>query len=312
MSSTIKCLIIDDMHASINPLLIGIGIEPDYRPAINKEELLSIIGNYEGIIVRSKIYFDIDVIEKATRLKFIGRAGAGLDNLDVETLTKKGIKLLNAPEGNRDAVAEQVIGMLLSLMNNVLRADKEVRASIWDREGNRGYELMGKTVGILGYGYMGKATAKRLKSFGCEVIAYDKYKSNYGDENAKECTLEVLQKNCDILSVHIPLTKETKFLINDTFLESFEKPIWLINSARGEIMKISEIAKGIQSGKIRGAALDVLENEKIKSLTTEQQEAFDYLKKSDKVILTPHIAGWTFESYQKINETLVEKIKQNL
>lgn len=312
MSTAIKCLIIDDMHASINPLLIGIGIEPDYRPAINKEELLSIIGNYEGIIVRSKIYFDIDVIEKATRLKFIGRAGAGLDNLDVETLTKKGIKLLNAPEGNRDAVAEQVIGMLLSLMNNVLRADKEVRASIWDREGNRGYELMGKTVGILGYGYMGKATAKRLKSFGCEVIAYDKYKSNYGDENAKECTLEVLQKNCDILSVHIPLTKETKFLINDTFLESFEKPIWLINSARGEIMKISEIAKGIQSGKIRGAALDVLENEKIKSLTTEQQEAFDYLKKSDKVILTPHIAGWTFESYQKINETLVEKIKQIL
>ncbi len=312
MASPINCLIIDDMHHSISGMLKDIGIEPDYRPDITKEELISIIGNYEGIIVRSKLFFGIEVIEKATRLKFIGRAGAGLDNLDVAELTKRNIKLVNAPEGNRDAVAEHTVGMLLSLMNNVLRADKEVRNTIWDRESNRGYELMGKTVGILGYGYMGKATSKRLKSFGCTVLAYDKYKTNYGDENAIVSSLEQLKKESDILSLHIPLTSETKFMVNDSFLNSFEKPIWLINTARGEIVKTAEIVKGIQSGKIRGAALDVLENEKINNLNADQQEAFDYLKKSDKVILTPHIAGWTFESYRKINETLVEKIKQIL
>jgi D-3-phosphoglycerate dehydrogenase len=310
MSSKITCLIIDDMHDSITSMLKDIGIESDYRPDITKEELLSIIGNYQGIIVRSKIFFGKEVIEKATQLRFIGRAGAGLDNLDVEELNKRNIKLLNAPEGNRDAVAEQVIGMLISLMNNVLKADKEVRSGTWDREGNRGYELMGKTVGIIGYGYMGRATAKRLSAFGCKVLAYDKYKTNYGDEYAIESGIEVLQKEADILSLHIPLTSETKFMIDETFLNLFHKPLWLVNTARGEIVKISEIVKALKSGKIRGAALDVLENEKINKLTEEQQKAFDYLKTSDQVILTPHIAGWTFESYRKINETLVEKIKQ--
>jgi D-3-phosphoglycerate dehydrogenase len=308
----INCLIIDDMHSSITGMLSDIGIRSDYRPDITKEELLDVIGNYEGIIVRSKIFFGKEVIEKASRLRFIGRAGAGLDNLDVEELNKKNIKLLNAPEGNRDAVAEQTLGMLLSLMNNVLRADKEVRKGIWDREGNRGYELMGKTVGIVGYGYMGKATAKRLSSFGCRVIAYDKYKTNYGDEYATAVSIEELKKETDILSLHIPLTSETKFLVDESYLNAFAKPIWFVNTARGEIVKISEIAKAIESGKIRGAALDVLENEKITKLTSEQHIAFDYLKNSDKVILTPHIAGWTFESYKKINETLVEKIKQIL
>jgi D-3-phosphoglycerate dehydrogenase len=310
MSTKITCLIIDDMHNSITGLLKDIGIESDYRPDITKEELLSIIGNYQGIIVRSKIFFGKEVIEKATQLRFIGRAGAGLDNLDVEELNKRNIKLLNAPEGNRDAVGEQMIGMLLSLMNNVLRADKEVRAGTWDREGNRGYELMGKTVGIIGYGYMGKATAKRLSSFGCKVLAYDKYKTNYGDQYATETSLEVLQKEADILSLHIPLNSETKFMVDEKFLKLFTKPLWLVNTARGEIIRISEIVKALKSGKIKGAALDVLENEKINKLTPEQQEAFDYLKVSDKVILTPHIAGWTFESYRKINETLVDKIKQ--
>lgn len=307
-----NCLIIDDMHDSITGMLAEIGIHADYRPDILKEELLSIIGNYEGIIVRSKIFIGKDVIEKAAKLRFIGRAGAGLDNLDVEELTKRNILLLNAPEGNRDAVAEQALGMLLSLINNVLRADQEVRNGKWDREGNRGYELMGKTVGLIGYGYMGKATAKRLKSFGCKVLAYDKYKTNYGDDFATESNMEVLQKETDILSLHIPLKDDTKFLITEAYLNSFAKSIWLINTARGEILKISELVKAIESGKVRGAALDVLENEKINKLSPEQQVAFDYLKKSDKVILTPHIAGWTFESYRKINETLVAKIKEIL
>lgn len=307
-----KVLIIDDMHESITSLLTGIGLESDYKPDISKEELLSIIGNYEGILVRSKVFFGKDIIEKAAKLRFIGRAGAGLDNLDVEELSRRNIKLLNAPEGNRDAVGEQAIGMLLCLMNNVLRADREVRQQTWDREGNRGYELMGKTVGIIGYGYMGKAFARRLASFGCRVLAYDKYKKEYGDEFAKAATMEELQKEADILSLHIPLTSETKFMVSEEYLNAFKKPFWFINTARGEIVKIVEIAKAIQSGKIRGAALDVLENEKIKNLTPEQQEAFDYLKTSDKVLLTPHVAGWTFESYRKINETLVDKIKQIL
>ena len=307
-----NCLIIDDMHDSITGMLREIGIQPDYRPTIQKEELLSIIGNYEGLIVRSKIFIGKEVIGKATRLRFIGRAGAGLDNLDVAELTKRNIALVNAPEGNRDAVAEQAVGMLLSLMNNVFRADKEVRNGIWDREGNRGYELMGKTVGIIGYGCMGQATAKRLNSFGCKVIAYDKYRINYGDENATACSMEELQKEADILSLHIPLTADSKFLLDESYLNSFSKSIWFINTARGELVKISEIAKALMSGKIKGAALDVLENEKINKLTSEQQKAFDYLKNSDKVLLTPHIAGWTFESYRKINETLVAKIKQIL
>lgn len=300
------------MHESITSLLTGIGFESDYRPDISKEELLSIIGNYEGILVRSKVFFGKDIIEKATKLQFIGRAGAGLDNLDVEELSRRNIKLLNAPEGNRDAVAEQAIGMLLCMMNNVRKADREVRQNTWDREGNRGYELMGQTVGIIGYGYMGKAFARRLASFGCRVLAYDKYKKNYGDEFAQAVTIEELQREADVLSLHIPLTAETKFMVNEEYLEAFKKPFWFINTARGEIVKMAEIAKAVRSGKIRGAALDVLENEKIKNLTPEQQEAFDYLKTSDKVLLTPHVAGWTFESYRKINETLVEKIKQIL
>ncbi|HVD97169.1 MAG TPA: 2-hydroxyacid dehydrogenase [Cytophagaceae bacterium] len=307
-----KVLIIDDMHESITELLRAIGLESDYRPDITKEELLEVIGNYEGILVRSKVFFGKDIIEKAARLQFIGRAGAGLDNLDVEELTRRNIKLVNAPEGNRDAVAEQAIGMLLCLMNNVLRADKEVRNNKWDREGNRGYELMGRTVGIIGYGYMGRATAKRLSSFGCKVLAYDKYKKNYGDEFAQVASMDELQKEADVLSLHIPLTPETKYMVDYNYLNAFQKPLWLINTARGEIAKMSELVKAIQSGKLRGAALDVLENEKIKQLTPEQQEAFDFLKSTDKVLLTPHIAGWTFESYRKINEALVEKIKQIL
>jgi D-3-phosphoglycerate dehydrogenase len=308
----IHCLIIDDMHDSIVPLLEAIDIKPDYRPDITKAELLEIIGNYQGIIVRSKVFFGKEIIEKATQLQFIARAGAGLDNLDTAELEKRNILLLNAPEGNRDAVAEQAVASLLAQMNNVLKADREVRNGIWDREGNRGYELMGKTVGIIGYGYMGRATAQRLKAFGCKVIAYDKYKNNYGDEYATAATMEELYRDADILSLHIPLTSETKFMIDEAFLNKFSKPIWLINTARGELLKLAVVASTLASGKLRGAILDVLENEKLKTFTPEQQDAFDELKKSDKVLFTPHVAGWTFESYRKINETLVEKISQNL
>lgn len=308
-TTTLKCLIIDDMHPSISVMLEEIGILPVYRPDITKEELLTVIGEYEGIIVRSKLFFSTDIIEKATKLKFIGRAGAGLDNLDVEALMKRNIQLVNAPEGNRDAVAEQFIAMLLTMMNNIIKADKEVRAGVWDREGNRGYELMGKTVGIIGYGYMGKAVAKRLASFGCKVLAYDKYKTTYADEYAEVASLEQIQKEADIVSLHIPLTAETKFMVNEAFFDSFSKPIWFVNTARGEIVSLQGLLNALEKGKVRSAALDVLENEKIGKLSSEQQLVFNKLVASEKVLFSPHIAGWTFESYYKINETLVSKIK---
>ncbi len=197
-------------------------------------------------------------------------------------------------------------------MNNVLRADKEVRDGKWDREGNRGYELMGKTVGLIGYGYMGQATAKRLKSFGCTVLAYDKYRTNYSDEYATASSIEKIQEEADIVSLHMPLTTETKFLVTESYLNLFKKQIWFVNTARGEIVNSAELVKAINSGKVRGAALDVLENEKINKLSPEQQIAFDELIKSERVLLTPHIGGWTFESYRKINEVLVAKIKEIL
>jgi len=312
MKAAMKCLIIDDMHPSILPLLSSIGFEGSYRPDISKEELLEVVDQFEGIFVRSKLYFSKEVIEKAVKLKFIARAGAGMDNLDVAELEKRGIIVINAPEGNRDAVAEQTLGMLLSLLNNVLKADKEVRLGKWDREGNRGYELMGKTVGILGYGFMGKATAKRLASFGCTVIAYDKFKVNYTDAFAKEVSLDEFKKEVDVLSIHIPLTQESKFSINDSYISSFAKSIWLINTASGELIPLRDLETLLETGKLKGVALDVLENEKLATLTTEQKSAYDYLASSSRVILTPHIAGWTYESYEKINQVLVEKLKQEL
>ncbi len=221
---------------------------------------------------------------------------------------QKHIVVFHAGKGNRDAVAEHAIGMLLGLFNNILKADREVRKGIWDREGNRGVELMNKTVEIIGYGNNGSATAKRLSGFGCKVLAYDKFRDNYGDQFAEESSLEKIVANADILSLHIPLTDETRYLIDEDFIEKFEKQFYLLNLSRGEIVKLSAVVAGLKSGKIKGACLDVLENEKLKTLNSEQQESFDYLVSSDKVVLTPHIGGWTHESYYRINEVLMRQI----
>lgn len=304
-----RCLIIDEMHSSIMPMLKQIGIEPDYRPDIKKEEIISVVEHFEGIIVRSKIYIGKEILEKATRLKYIARAGAGMDMIDVAEANKRNIKLYNAPEGNRDALAEHTVAMLLTLLNKIHISDKQVRKGLWDREGNRGFELKGKCVAIIGYGYMGKAVARRLKAFGCEVLAYDKLKG-VSDEYVKESGMEEIFDSADIISFHIPLTDETKGLVDSNYLARFKKNIWLVNTARGEILKLRSLIDSLESGQVRGAALDVLENEKITSFTEEQRKDFNYLINSDKVLLTPHVGGWTFESYVKINETLVEKIKE--
>lgn len=307
-----NCLIIEKMHPSIVDMLKAIGVEPDYKPEISKEEITEIIGQYEGIMVRSKIVLDKPLLQKATRLKYIARAGAGLDQIDVEATREKGIVILNAPEGNRDALAEHAVGMLLSLMNKMLIANRQIRNGIWNREGNRGFELKGKTVGLIGYGYMGQAFAQRLHSFQCEIIAYDKYKSNFSSPIVKEVTLEEIFEKSDILSFHIPLTPETKGWADLNFLNKFKKNIWLLNTARGEILKLKSLNQLLKSGKILGAALDVLENEKIDKLTGVDNEDFQELLEFENVLLTPHVGGWTFESYIKINEVLVEKIEDFL
>ena len=301
-------LIADEMHLSIIPMLEEIGFVPDYQPKIKRDEIIDKIDKYVGLIIRSKTFVDEDLLQNANQLKFIGRAGAGLDLVDIDLVVSKNIKLFAANEGNRVAVAEHVVGMLLCLMNNILIADKEVRNSIWQREKNRGYELMGKTVGIIGFGNNGSETAKRLKAFGCKILAIDIPYKKIEAEFAIESTLKQIFEETDILSLHVPLTNETSNMVDATFLQNFKKAIYLINASRGEIVVLKDLADALDNGKVRGACLDVLENEKLQKLTSEQQETFNRLTSSDRVIFTPHIAGWTFESYLKINEVLIEKI----
>ncbi len=303
-----KILVIDQMHASLLPLLAEKGLEADYQPDIRKEEVPTMIGAYEGLIVRSKISITEGLLAKAPKLRFIARAGAGMDQIDVAAARKRGIILLNAPEGNRDAVAEHAVGMLLCLFNKLHLANAQVRQGIWDREGNRGFEIMGKTVGLVGYGNTGQAFARRLQGFGCQVLAYDKFKSNFSDATAQESQLEDLFEQTDILSLHIPLTSQSQGWINEAFFNRFRKNIYLINTARGEIVPLPDLVKVLENGKVLGACLDVLENEKLTALTPAQQVAFNYLTESDKILFTPHVAGWTHESYYRINQVLADKI----
>lgn len=304
-----KCLVIDPMHESIFPMMKEIGWEVDYLPGITREEIKNLHGNYDGLIVRSKTLVDADLLGDAPSIRFVGRAGAGLDNLDLPYLEAKGIPVLHAADGNRDAVAEFTVGILLGLLRNIPRSHAQVTAGVWDREGNRGEELMGKTVSIVGYGNMGQAFAQRLTGFGCKILAYDKYKNGFGGPNCEEVDMARVFAETDILSLHIPLTEETRAMVDGAYLSRFEKNIVLINTARGEIVPLHELVVALKNGKVRGAALDVLENEKIDNLTSSQRESLNYLRSSSNVIFTPHIAGWTFESHIKINVALVRKIK---
>ncbi|MDH5608172.1 MAG: phosphoglycerate dehydrogenase [Cyclobacteriaceae bacterium] len=303
-----KILIVDKMHTSIVGMLAQIGYEADYRPDIRKEEIHQVIRHYSGLIVRSKISVNKELIARAANLRFIGRAGAGVDQVDLEALAEWGIRLINAPEGNRDALAEHTMGMLLALLNKLHQADREVRGMKWDREGNRGYELMGKTVGIFGYGFMGAAFARRLSGFGCKILAFDKFKTDFTQDKVEECPLDVFKKEVQILSLHVPLTPETRGYFDYAFLSSFPNLMFLINTARGEILPLKDLNRLLDEKKIIGACLDVLENEKINQLAGTEKEQFDRLIKRKEVIFSPHVGGWTFESYEKINEVLVEKI----
>jgi len=302
-----RILIVDDLHPAFKEQAITLGYEVDDEPKITRQETLDKIAAYEGIAVRTKFRIDAEIFAAAPNLKFVARAGAGLDNIDDKIAFDRNIQLINAPEGNRDAVGEHALGLLLSLMNNFRRADVEIRNGIWDREENRGYELKGKKVGIIGYGFMGQSFAKKLAGFEVDVMAYDKYKTGFSDAFAREVSMEEIVKHSDVLSLHIPLTSETRQMVDDEYFFHFKKPIFFINTARGEIVNTKAVLNSLQSGKILGAGLDVLETEKFPAL--REQSWYEELKTSDKVILTPHIGGWTFDSYRKISEVLAEKLK---
>ena len=305
-----KILIIDEMHLSIIDLLQTEGHEVVYSPKITREEILDQIDQFEGLIIRSKTPMDKPLLEKGIRLKFIGRAGAGLDQIDLDYLDERKIKLFHAAEGNRDAVAEHALGGLLALMNQLIQADQQVRKGIWDREGNRGHELMGKTVGIFGFGNMGKSFAKRLRGFDVEILAYDKYKFDFGNDRVQEVIWEKVKAEADVLSIHVPLTLETKNFFTLEELRGFSKPFWLINTARGEVISFETLNSALDEGILKGAVLDVLENEKFQKFSPKQKEEFERLAQRQNVLFSPHVAGWTFESYDKINRVLVKKIKK--
>ncbi|WP_373522079.1 NAD(P)-dependent oxidoreductase [Aquiflexum sp.] len=304
-----KILIIDEMHLSIIPLLENVGYKVDYKPEIERPAIEASIDEYVGLIIRSKTPMDKPLLEKASNLKFIGRAGAGLDKIDLKYLEKRDIKLFHAAEGNRDAVGEQAIGMLLSLFNHIGKADQEIRKGIWKREENRGEELQGKTFGIIGYGNVGEAIARKLSGFDVNILAYDKYKSGFGTFHVTEVGFRQLQEEVDILSMHVPLTPETRNFLTMEVLEQFEKPFYFINTARGEIISFDTLNEAIDKGIILGAVLDVLENEKFSTFTKTQKNAFEKLASRHNVVFSPHIAGWTHQSYEKINQVLVGKIK---
>jgi len=308
-----KILHLDKNHPLLLRQLNKFGFSNFEDYSSSKLEIESEINKFDGIIIRSRFTIDRQFLDAATNLKFIGRVGAGLENIDCAYANKKGITLISAPEGNRNAVGEHALGMLLSLFNKLNKADREVRQGKWLREDNRGIELDGKTVGIIGYGNMGKAFSKKLRGFDLEVLCYD-IKENVGDANAKQESLSELQEKADVLSLHTPQTSETLNMINTKFINAFSKPFWLINTARGKSIVTSDLVLALQSGKIRGAGLDVLEYEKasFESLfSNKMPKAFQYLIQSNNVILSPHVAGWTIESKKKLAQTIVDKIKAN-
>ena len=307
----VKILHIDSNHPLLWEQLEQAGFQNEADFTSSKTEIEAKIQDYHGIVIRSRFKIDKAFIDKASKLKFIARVGAGLESIDCDYAISKNIQLIAAPEGNRNAVGEHTIGMLLSLMNKLNRADKLVREGKWIREGNRGYELESKTVGIIGYGNMGKSFAKKLKGFDVDVLCYD-IQDNVADENAKQVSLKELQAKSDVLSLHIPWTPETDKLLNTEFINRFAKPFWFINTSRGKNVVTDDLVAALETGKILGAGLDVLEYEKLSFenlfIETERPKAFDYLLQAENVLLTPHIAGWTYESHEKLAQVIVDKI----
>jgi D-3-phosphoglycerate dehydrogenase len=308
-----KILFIDTCHMFLINSLKADGHEVIEGYNYSYEEVSKTLMDVHGVVIRSRFKLDKTLLDYSEKLLFIARAGAGMESIDIDYAKNKNIICLNSPEGNRDAVGEHAIGMLLSLMNNLNRADTQIRNGEWVREANRGHELQGKTVGIIGFGNMGSAFAEKLKGFNCRIFAYDKYRKNFGNDTVKESTLEEIFDHSDIVSIHVPLTAETEFFIDDNFIKKFSKNIYLINTARGKCLKTDDLVSNLKSGKISGACLDVVEYEdlsfeKFSADNFIDNPSWQYLIKSDHVILSPHIAGWTYESLEKIAKVLYGKI----
>ena len=306
-----KVYFIDSVHPILEERLTLFGYDCIDLTKTPTKDLVSNILDARGLVIRSRITLSSEILSQTPDLQFIARSGSGLENIDTSFCKEKNIQCFNSPEGNRNAVAEHALGMLLSLFNNIVKSNQEIRLGIWDREGNRGEELDGKTVGIIGYGNNGAAFAKKLRGFDVKVMAYDKYKTGFGDHFVQECTLQAIQEQADVISFHIPQNKETVHFFNDEFLLNCHKSIFLLNLSRGKIVDTSALIKGLKSNKIKGACLDVLEYEKSSFesfFDQDHSEDFRYLLESDKVLLSPHIAGWTIESYFKLSNVLADKI----
>ena len=307
-----KVLHLDTNHPLLLDEFEKLGYENHEDYTAPKSAIEEKIQHYDGIIIRSRFTIDAPFLDRATKLKFIGRVGAGLENIDVKYAREKGIFMASAPEGNRNAVAEHNLGMLLSLLNQLPKANREVKKGIWDREGNRGSELDGKPVGIIGYGNMGKAFAKKLQGFDVDIICYD-IVGGVGDENARQVGIMEFQQRSDVVSLHVPQTPLSEGMINLEFINEFKKPFWLLNTARGKCVNTKAMVAALKSGKILGAGLDVLEYEKksFEDWFTNKPKPFKYLKKAKNVILSPHVAGWTVESKEKLAQTIVDKVKEH-
>jgi len=302
-----KVLFIDNVHPTLRKELEFNGFVCEEKTSESKQSIIANMPSYQGIIIRSRFKIDSLFLDSSNDLKFIARAGSGLENIDIKYANKKGVKCYNAAEGNRQAVAEHALGMLLSLFNNISRSHLEVKQNKWIREKNRGMEIQGKTIAIIGYGNNGSAFAKLLESFGVTILSYDKYLDDY----SYKTSMKDIYRNADIVSLHVPLTQETQHLVNDEFISSFKKNIYIINTSRGYCVKTKDLVNSIKNRKILGACLDVLEFEESSFedlCKLEENQYLSYLMNSDRVILTPHIAGWTKESSMKIAKVLSKKI----
>ena len=306
-----KVLITDGVHQLLVNGLEDRNYEVDYQPNIKLDEVHAIISDYEGIIINTKTVLDRSLLDKATQLKFVGRLGSGLEIIDLKYAQEKGVYCFNTPEGNRNAVAEHALGLILNLFNNINISANEVASAVWNREENRGEELEGKTVGIIGYGNTGQSFAKKLRGFDVEVLGYDKFKSNFGNEFVKEVQLEDIYKKADVLSLHLPLTDDTFNWLDEVRINRFEKDFYLINTSRGKVLKQADLLKYLQKSKILGAGLDVLENEKLATFDKAEKYVFEGLNSLKNVIITPHIAGWTHQSKLKIAQVILDNIDRH-
>ena len=304
----IKVLHLDENHEILENGLAKIGFKNFFDFKSNKKEIAKKIEKFHGLVIRSRITIDEDLIDHAKNLKFIARVGSGTENIDIEYAKKRGITIISAGEGNANAVGEHTLSLILSLFNNIIKANNEINNNVWQREGNRGIELENKTVGIIGYGKTGKNFAKKLAGFNVKVLCNDIIE-NIADDYAEQVSIDEIQSKCDIISLHTDLNKLSKHLVNTQFIDNCKKPFYLINTSRGLCVKTSDLILGIKTGKILGACLDVIENESSSFENFKQDSYLDFLKKSEKVILTPHIAGWTFESKSKLSQIILKKIK---